>query len=102
MENFQLQTRHSHFDAAAILLDNNITLGRTTGEIRFALTPLIINATILDIALSPESPRIGEPVTITVKVRNDGRIAANIPVTLHYPSDERQPETRRPPCDVRG
>ena len=89
-----------HALSAAILLDNNVTLGPTAEEIRFALTPLIINATILDIAVSPEAPRIGEPAIITVKVRNDGRIAANIPVTLHYPSDEKQPETRRPRVDV--
>ena len=89
-----------HTLSAAILLDNNATFGPTTDEIRFALTPLIINATILDIAVSPEAPRIGEPVTITVKVRNDGRIAANIPVILHYPSDEKRPETRRPRVDV--
>ena len=83
-----------HTLSAAILLDNNITPGRTTEEIRFALTPLIINATIVDIAVSPEAPRVGEPATITATVRNDGRIAANIPVTLHFPPGGRQPETR--------
>jgi len=89
-----------HTLSAAILLDNNITLGRTAEEIRFALTPLIVNATIVDIAVSPEAPRVGEPTTITVTVRNDGRIAANIPVTLHFPPGGRQPETRSPRIDV--
>ena len=85
-----------HTLRAAILLDGNLTLGRTTGAIRFALTPLVINATIVDVAVNPEEPRVGEPVTITVTVRNDGRIAANIPVTLLFPSNEKEPETRRP------
>ena len=84
----------SHLLHAEILLNNNATFGPTTDEIRFALTPLIINATILDIAVSPEAPRIGEPVTITVKVRNDGPVATRIPVTLHFPPGGRQPETR--------
>ena len=83
-----------HTLRAAILLDNHITLGRTTAEIKFPLTPLIINATIVDIAVSPEAPRVGEPATITATVRNDGRIAANIPVTLYFPPGGRQPETR--------
>ena len=89
-----------HTLSAAILLNNNITLGQTTEGIRFALTPLIINATIVDIAVSPEAPRVGEPATITVTVRNDGRIAANIPVTLHFPPGGRQPEPRSPRVDV--
>jgi len=88
-----------HTLSAAILLNNNITVGQTTEEIRFALTPLIINATIVDIAVSPEAPRVGEPATITVTVRNVGRIAANIPVTLQFPSGGRQPETRSPRVD---
>ncbi len=84
---------------AAIRLGGNITFGRTAEEIRFALTPLIIDATIVDVAVNPEEPRVGEPVTIAVTVRNDGRIAANIPVTLHFPSSDKQPETRRPRVD---
>ena len=88
-----------HTLRAAILLDSNITLGRTTDEVRFALTPLVITATIVDFAVNPEEPRVGEPVTITVTLRNDGRIAANIPVTLHFPSSDEQPETRRPRID---
>lgn len=89
-----------HTLRAAILLNNNITVRQTTEEIRFALTPLIINATIVDIAVNPETPRVGEPATITVTVRNDGRIAANIPVTLRFPPGGRQPEPRSPRVDV--
>ena len=85
-----------HTLQAAIPLRYNATLGRTTDEIRFTLTPLIINATIVEVAVNPQEPRVGEPVTITVIVQNDGRIAANIPATLHFPSNEKQPETRRP------
>ena len=47
--------------------------------------------------MSPEaSAVVGEAVTIAVAVRNDGRVAANIPVTLHFPSDDKRPETRKP------
>ncbi len=83
-----------HTLKAAIPLDDNVTVGDRSAELRFHLTPLIINATIVNIAVSPEAPRVGEPATITVTVRNDGRIAANIPVTLHFPPGGRQPETR--------
>ncbi len=84
-----------HTLRAAILLAGNLTRGRATGEIRFTLTPLVINATILSVAANPEEPRVGEPVTITVTVRNDGIVAANVPVTLLFPSSDKQPETRR-------
>ena len=89
-----------HTLRAGILLDDNITLGPTTDEFGFTLTPLIINATIVDLAVSPEAPRVGEPATITVTVRNDGRIAANIPVRLHFPPGGRKPEPRSPRVDV--
>ncbi len=85
-----------HTLRATILLDNNVTFGQTSGELRFVLTPLVIYATILDVSVSPETPRVGEPVTITVAIRNDGRIPTIIPVTVHFPSDEKQPETRKP------
>ena len=85
-----------HTLSAAILLNDNITVGQTTEEIRFQLTPLVILATILDVAVSPDAPRLGDPVTVTVTVRNDGKIPTNIPVTLHFPSGDKQPETRRP------
>ena len=85
-----------HILRASILLRDNVTIGQTSAELRFLLTPLVVIATIVDVVVSPESPRVGEPVSITVTVRNDGRISTNIPVTLHFPSNEKQPETRRP------
>ena len=85
-----------HILRATILLRDNVTLGPTSAELRFLLTPLVVIATIVDVVVSPESPRVGEPVTITVTVRNDGRVSTNIPVTLHFPSNEKQPKTRRP------
>ena len=88
-----------HTLRAAVLLDSNVTLGRTIEEVRFALTPLVISATIVDVTVDPEEPRVGEPVTIAVTLRNDGRIAASVPVTLHFPSSDKQPETRRPRID---
>ena len=96
------QWKTSNYDAgihtlgAAVLLDNNVTVGQTTKELRFTLTPLVVSATILGIEVIPEAPRVGDPVTITVTVRNDGPVAMRIPVTLRFPSDGRQPETRRP------
>ena len=96
------QWKTSDYDAgihtlgAAVLLDNNVTVGQTTKELRFTLTPLAVSATILGIKVTPETPRVGEPVTITVAVRNDGPVAANIPVTLRFPSEDKQPESRRP------
>ena len=96
------QWKTSDYDAgihtlgAAVLLDNNVTVGQTTEELRFTLTPLVISATILGIEVAPETPRVGEPVTITVTVRNDGPVATRIPVTLRFPSDDKRPETRSP------
>ena len=81
---------------AAVLLDNNATGGQTAEELPFTLTPLVISATILGIEVAPEAPRVGEPVTITVTVRNDGPVAMRIPVTLRFPSEDKQPESRRP------
>ena len=85
-----------HVLRAEILLENNTTAGDTSTELQFRLMPQVITAAIESISTSPQTPMVGEPVTITVTVRNDGPIAANIPVTLHFPSDDRQPETRRP------
>ena len=56
----------------------------------------IVTALIENVGVSPKSAVVGEPVTITVAVRNTGILAANIPVTLHFPSADKQPETRKP------
>ena len=86
----------AHTLRAAIPLDDNVTVGDTSAELRFELTPPVINAAIVDIAVTPEPPRVGEPVTIAVNIRNDGTLAANIPVTLHFPASSKQPATKRP------
>ena len=38
----------------------------------------------------------GQAVSILVKVQNNGPQARRIPITLHFPSSNKQPETRRP------
>ena len=81
---------------ADLLLDGNTTYGDTAAAIGLNLTPLVIAATIADVTVSQASAVVGEAVTIAVAVRNDGRVAANIPVTLHFPSDDKQAETRKP------
>ena len=96
----------THTLRAAILLDDNATAGDTTAELQFRVTPPVITAAILDVSTRAEpqvqqpavsgGPVVGEPVTIAVAVRNDGPIAANIPVTLHFPSADKKPETRSP------
>ena len=81
---------------ADLLADGNTTSGDTSATIELRLTPPVITATIADISVSPASAVVGERVTVAVSVRNDSPIPANIPVTLHFPSDDRQPETRKP------
>ncbi|MCE2501125.1 MAG: hypothetical protein J4G13_09710, partial [Dehalococcoidia bacterium] len=58
--------------------------------------PQAIVSRVVAIAARPQSPVVGEPVTITIEVGNDGSAVARIPVTLHFPSADKQPETRRP------
>ena len=84
---------------ADLLLDGNTTYGDTAATVGLRLTPLVIAATIADVTVSQASAVVGEAVTIAVAVRNDGRVAANIPVTLHFPSDDKQAETRKPWAD---
>ncbi len=85
-----------HVLRAQILLENNLAIGDTSAELLFLILPPTIAATILEISTVPDAPVVGEPVSITVLVRNDGPVAANIPVTLHFPSPDKQPETRSP------
>ena len=86
----------THTLRARLLAENNATTGNTSAELQFRLKPRVVTAAIADIAISPESPVVGEPIAIAVTVRNEGPISANIPVTLHFPSDDKQPETRKP------
>ena len=85
-----------HSLRAALLLGDNTTSGPVSWEIVLELVPPIVTAAIENVEVSPESAVVGDPVEITVTVRNEGIVAANIPVTLHYPSERRQPETRKP------
>ena len=39
---------------------------------------------------------MGEPVSITVSIFNEGGLAGRAPITLRFPSAGKQPETRRP------
>ncbi|MCE2501126.1 MAG: hypothetical protein J4G13_09715, partial [Dehalococcoidia bacterium] len=73
-----------------------ITPGYTSTELQFILNPPVTTATILEISTVPEAPVVGQAVDISVLVRNDGPIASNIPVTLHFPPTDKAPETRTP------
>ena len=79
-----------------LLLDENITSGADSQEIVLQLVAPAIAASIDDVVVSPRPAVVGEPVSIAVTVRNASVVAANIPVTLHFPSADKQPETRRP------
>ena len=85
-----------HTLTADVLIENNATAGDASAELQILLTEPTIAAFIVGISTDPADPVAGEPVVITVTVRNDGLVAANIPVTLRFPSADKQPETRRP------
>ena len=86
-----------HVLEAEVPAEHNVTNGDTLSALPFQIMPLTISATILGIEVNPDVSRVGEPVTITVTVRNDGPVAARMPVTLRFPSaGGRQPETRSP------
>ena len=84
----------NHILRAAIAVDESA--GLTDASVSVDLTAPPVIASIVDIAAGPSPAVAGQPVSIAVTVRNDGPIAASIPVTLHFPSDAKQPETRRP------
>ena len=86
--------RHSLY--ARLTGSGNITGGSTAAEAQLLLTPPEMAATIETISTYPFSARVGDSVEITVVVRNDGPISAYIPVTVYFPSSDRQPETRSP------
>ena len=91
-----------HLLTADLLAEYNVTELDTSATVEIKLIAAQLIASIVDISWSPDPPVVGEPVRITVTVRNDGLVAANIPVTLHYPSGDKQPETRRPRVAVGG
>ena len=86
--------RHSLY--ARLTGSGNITGGSTAAEVQLLLTPPEMAAIIETISTYPFSARVGDRVDITVVVRNDGPISAYIPVTVYFPSSDRQPETRSP------
>ena len=77
-------------------VEGNTTLGNAATELPLELIQAEIAASIMSVNTSPPAPVVGEPVKITVAVRNQGPVSANIPVTLHFPSADKQAETRRP------
>ena len=88
--------RGVHSLTAALLAEHNITVSDTSATIDIRLISPQLIASIVDVSWSPDSPVVGDPVAITITVRNDGLAATNIPITLHFPSNVKQPETRRP------
>ena len=85
-----------HVLTAEVLAEYNVTELDTSATIQIRLVSPRLAASIVDISWHPASPVVGEPVSITVTVRNNGSIAANIPVKMYFPSGNRQPETKRP------
>ena len=85
-----------HVLTAELLAEYNITELATSATVEVRLAPAQLMASIVDVTWSPESPVVGEAVTITVTVRNEGLVAASIPVTLRFPSGDKQPEARSP------
>ena len=58
---------------------------------------LQVNAEIVAMYTSPRSTASqGEPVTVSVEVRNNGRAATNVPVELTFPAADKAPERRSP------
>ena len=56
-----------------------------------------VDAEIVAMYTSPSSTASqGEPVTVSVEVRNNGRAAINVPVELTFPSADKAPERRSP------
>ena len=56
-----------------------------------------VDAEIVAMHTSPRSTASqGEPVTVSVEVRNNGRAAINVPVELTFPSADKAPERRSP------
>ncbi len=85
-----------------LMVDDNTTLGDTSAQIALNVIEPVIEASIQSILASPDPAVVGEPVAITVSVRNEGAVAANIPITLHFPSADKKPETRKPRAEPGG
>ncbi len=58
---------------------------------------LQMDTEIISVTSDPPSTALqGQPVTILVQVRNNGRAAINVPVELTFPSSDKAPERRSP------
>ena len=58
---------------------------------------LQMDTEIISVTSDPPSTALqGQPVTILVQVRNNGRAAINVPVELTFPSADKAPERRSP------
>ena len=88
-----------HTMRAELTEPGNVTAGLTAANLHLQLTQPLINVTIAGISASPEGAMVGALVEIAIAVSNDGSFAVNVPITLHYPSADRQPETRQPRVD---
>ena len=83
-----------HTLKAELRLENNGTSGLTATEIILNLSAPSITASIVGFSIDPELPVVGDPVYVSVAVKNEGVLPAGIPVTLHFPSAGKLPETR--------
>ena len=81
---------------ATLLLPNNAARLATSASLQIRLMAPTLKAAIVGITWNPDSPVVGDPVAITVTVRNDGSVTSSIPITLHFPSADKLPETRSP------
>ena len=88
-----------HTLQAELTEPGNVTAGMTAANLHIQLTQPLIDVTIAGISASPEGAMVGALVEIAIAVSNDGAFAVNVPITLHYPSADKQPETRRPRVD---
>ena len=98
--NFTWKTRNYdvgvHTLRAELLLEKNVTTGLTESEITVRLQVPTTTASIESFSIDPQMPVVGEAVLVSVAVKNEGILPANIPVTLNFPSNNKQPETRKP------
>ena len=86
-----------HTLRADLLVAGNVAAaGQTSASLTVTVAAPVITAAIAGLSLAPETAYVGDPVTISVAVRNTSPVAANVPVTLHFPSPDKQPETRKP------
>ena len=88
-----------HTLRAELTEPGNVTAGLTAANLHLQLTQPLIDVIIAGISASPEGAMVGALVEIAIAVSNDSAFAVNVPITLHYPSADKQPETRRPRVD---